>query len=266
MDVDRIVKMLSEYREDERFKALGPRIGELDRSGSCERPVAVNRMSRQHGEVRHWRKGATKAPMAEITIFTRCRTCKSCLAATSREWRNRAIAECDAASRTWFGTLTLNPDNHVAVDSICATEIRDFWELPTAKKFAARNAVVVHLVQKYLKRLRKQTGQRFRYLCVTERHDGARTSDYYQDRPHVHLLLHEFVGQTFPKRVLEEQWNHGFTSFKLADRAAAFYVSKYISKSAEVRVRASKAYGNTNELNESDELVNNNDLSHRRMF
>lgn len=182
--------------------------------------------------------------MAEITIHTRCRKCAECMAAAAREWRIRAIAECDAAARTWFGTLTFNPDNHVAIDHVCATEHRNFWELPVEGKFAARNVVAVHLVQKYLKRLRKESGQRFRYLCVTERHDSARTSELYKDRPHIHLLLHEFAGQTFPKSLLQKQWNHGHSTYKLADRSAAFYVSKYISKAVEVRARASLHYGN----------------------
>ena len=47
------------------------------------------------------------------------------------------------------------------------------------------------------------------------------------------------------KRILEDAWKLGFTSFKLVEPASstASYVTKYLTKSALARVRASVHYG-----------------------
>ena len=98
----------------------------------------------------------------------------------------------------------------------------------------------------YLKRLRKNSGHAFRYLLVTERHDSVKTAPELRNRPHLHMLLHEFANQPLRKSFLEQEWPYGFSSWRLTQgNAAAFYVSKYISKAAEVRTRASLQYGRT---------------------
>lgn len=92
---------------------------------------------------------------------------------------------------------------------------------------------------KSLKRMRKNTKSRFRYIAVFERHcDGY---------PHLHLLLHE-QGQPLTKRDIQAEWRLGFSQCKLVDQGpkAAFYVAKYLSKEAAARVRASLRYGNDN--------------------
>jgi len=48
------------------------------------------------------------------------------------------------------------------------------------------------------------------------------------------------------ERVLRRQWTLGFSKFNLVDEKdprAAHYVCKYLSKTAEARVRASLQYG-----------------------
>lgn len=86
----------------------------------------------------------------------------------------------------------------------------------------------------FFKRVRKNSGQPLRYCLFTEKHrDGF---------PHYHALIHE-RGEAIPRRDIEAEWKFGFTSFRLADVNAARYVSKYVSKDAQARVRASIRYG-----------------------
>ena len=76
-----------------------------------------------------------------------------------------------------------------------------------------------------------------RYVLVAERHkDGW---------PHYHALVHE-RGPMVTKRELQGQWKLGFTAFKLvdmSDKAVPYYVTKYLSKQALARIRASLKYG-----------------------
>lgn len=245
MDVDRLQALYTERMHDENFVVLGPRRGELHVSGNCTQPVTVVRWSRAHGETKKWGKGAKPAPMMEITFFTRCRRCPACQQQTAREWRARAINEIEASARTWFGTLTLSPASHYVVDTICATRERDFWSLPQEKKFAAQSKVAGAEVTKWLKRVRKQADLPFRYLLAVERHDSAKTSIEMRNRPHMHILVHEYEGLPLKKSILRDQWEQlGFSRWKLTDGIqGAFYVTKYITKSVECRLRASIDYG-----------------------
>lgn len=72
---------------------------------------------------------------------------------------------------------------------------------------------------------------------VAERHKSG--------LPHYHALVHE-VHQLYPVtyRILTDAWDYGHIHAKLVQGpAAARYCAKYLSKSAEARVRASGAYG-----------------------
>lgn len=119
-----------------------------------------------------------------------------------------------------------------------------------------------------------------RYLLVCEAHDGARTSDEMRMRPHFHILIHDldndgrflageplqallngesgdwlqrkfktrdgwkagaFVKDTAPMR---RAWEHGHTRFQWChDEKTASYLTKYLSKTLDARVRASQGYG-----------------------
>lgn len=91
-------------------------------------------------------------------------------------------------------------------------------------------------IDRFLKRVRKN-GAPFRYLLVSEAHkDGF---------PHFHMLIHE-AASPLTKRLLESNWRLGYSQFRLVNNAeprSAFYVCKYLAKSALTRVRASKRYG-----------------------
>lgn len=178
-------------------------------------------------------------------LSVRCRKCQACLAFRSRLWTARAINECVLVNgRTWFGTLTAAPavrfQWQVRASQSAMTRRREPWhDLDAQTKFKAICDVASAELTKWLKRIRKNSGARLRYLLVTEAHkDGS---------PHWHCLIHE-AGGTVTKRVMEQAWRSGFSQFRLvdADKRAALYVCKYLAKSALARVRASQGYGRVN--------------------
>lgn len=159
-----------------------------------------------------------------LYLDTPCRKCHRCLKNRQRLWSSRARTELKSSSRTWLGTLTINPHQ------------RFIFSLQAGSRDYHRSARIIGAeVTKFLKKLRKAK-HRFRYVLVMEAH-----KDGY---PHVHLLLHE-VGPQIPKRELQKHWKHGFSNWKLADKdaRAAHYVTKYLAKDMRTRVRASQRYG-----------------------
>lgn len=170
--------------------------------------------------------------MLRVMTDVRCRKCASCRRARAREWRARAQIECARADRTWFGTLTLRPEEAYRLE--CAARRRAQGGEVTPSLFAAESA---EWLTRYLKRVRKSAHGKLRYLCVMELHQSG--------LPHWHLLVHERGGRT-SERTLRGQWYHGFTKWKLTEGTReAGYVTKYLTKSAEARVRASQKYGET---------------------
>jgi len=160
-----------------------------------------------------------------IIVATPCRKCHQCLRNRQKLWAARARTEITLSSRTWFGTLTINP--HWRFILSCRSGSRDFHQ---------SYREVGKEVTKYFKRLRKE-GHRFRYLMVMEAHKNG--------YPHVHLFIHE-IAEGISKRELQSQWQLGYSSFKLVDETegnAARYVTKYLSKDARHRIRGSIKYG-----------------------
>lgn len=175
-----------------------------------------------------------------VDVAVRCRKCPKCLQARAAHWRIRAMQECSQAPRTWFGTMTLDPAEQFKALSRARLRLAqhgdDFDALPAEAQFAKRTAEVGPEVQKWLKRLRKNSGASFRYLIVVEAHKSG--------LPHWHCLIHE-LSVPLRHRVLQSTWRLGFSSWKLVhDNRHAAYVCKYLSKSSLARVRASKTYGN----------------------
>lgn len=176
-----------------------------------------------------------------LEIETRCRECFKCLRHRRLRWYFRARDEIARSPRTWFATLTANPDyqhlwlsqarSHLARQGVDydALDERDRWgEL---LRYANKEITL------YVKRLRKAELV-FRYLCVTEQHKSG--------NPHWHMLIHE-TDFTRPVRwaSLAGKWRAGFGQYKLVehDRKGAGYVAKYLGKSLASRVRASEGYG-----------------------
>lgn len=185
----------------------------------------------------------------QVTLEAPCRKCPECLRKRAAMWRFRAIAEIAQAERTWFGTLTARPEEHYRLDLLASGRKANFEFLTDAEKFPWRAKEYGREVTRYLKRLRENSGVPLRYLCVTEIHDGERTSPEMRGRPHVHLLMHEFPGSPIRKSRLEADWHLGYSSWKLVQGVkAAMYICKYISKANDARVRASIDYGRNNDL------------------
>lgn len=216
---------------------------EWDISGNCQTPSTVERFHRCPDGVK---------PNAWIILQTRCRKCPPCLRARARMWTERAIIETSMWPRTWWITLTFKPElqqqalwrarQRVSKSSMYPGDPRgDFDHLGFRDRFAEVHRQLGPQVTAWLKRVRKEAGTRFRYLCVAEYHKSG--------DPHYHLLLHELVGYApVRKAVMRDQWSMlGFSKFKLVEadggENACRYVCKYASKTSAARVRASQKYG-----------------------
>lgn len=205
-------------------------------SGKCQAPVTVDRFKRAGSRI------------LTIEYEVRCRKCSWCMSQRQKYWALRArqeIALCPG--RTWFGTFTLRPSERLRVLSLARKRCRhngidyDAQDPPT--KFGDLVREINPLVTLWLKRVRKQVdtrkkGATLRYLIVVETHkDGF---------PHWHLLVHESEENAVLHADLRDNWVHGFSHFRLADREdnrTAYYVCKYLSKTMCARVRASSFYG-----------------------
>lgn len=216
----------------------GERFGEWDvhYAGNCERPMRLKRSANN---------GACFA-----TMHVRCRTCKPCLKANMWRWLRSMEAHIldghAKGQRTWFGTLTLRPEAQqdtlrtaweIWMANATGSGVPEWWDDPKCDlRFAFHRAVLVEELKKYWKRLRK-AGCRMKYIVVFERHKSG--------YPHMHFLLHE-VGEPITKATMQRHWTHGFTQVKLVraehSRKAAYYVSKYLSKSKQARQIASLRY------------------------
>lgn len=219
--------------------SIGPTLVRYPAAGDCSSPVYREMVSR-HPEGDALLSETSGRLLATVEIDVRCRRCDNCLRHRARLWRARAIAETDHAARTWFGTLTLSPDAHYR--ALCAADLRlrrqgvTFGSLTSSEQFLERHREISREITLWLKRVRKESDAKIRYLLVCEAHKSG--------LPHYHILIHE-CDEAKPVRVrtLQGQWRQGFSSFKLVDRHAAPYVTKYLSKALLARVRASGAYG-----------------------
>lgn len=226
----------------------------LHYAGNCQRPVVM----KQNDVTRLFTATAV-----------RCRRCKACLEARKYHWGRRAEREtalCAAAGlRTWFGTLTFRPDANVELQHRAWSRLGEIpeWFEQTEKRsyfcekrqrrieyeayvcdrrFELMRDEALDEVKKFWKRLRN-SGHKFSYLCVFERHRSG--------EPHVHFLLHEKVAP-IRKRELQAHWPLGHTNVSIvggssarsaAPDKAAWYVVKYLSKAVQARQVASLRYG-----------------------
>lgn len=185
--------------------------------------------------------GRNTAIPTTVEMTVKCRKCDWCREQRRRLWAARALHETKVSIRTWFGTITLSPDEQVRAASRARMKLAaqgiDFDSLPRSEQFLLRHANIQPAITKWLKRVRKQSKAKFRYLLVAEHHKTG--------LPHYHILVHECDPATpVRKGLLQAQWPHGFTSFKLvSDPKAATYVCKYLAKTSLARVRASSRYG-----------------------
>lgn len=153
--------------------------------------------------------------------FVRCRKCWPCQKQKRAMWVARMHAENRMCPRSWFVTLTYRNVKYYGYPE----------------------------VQKWLKRVRKTTGYRFKYICTTE-FESSGERDYH---PHHHLIIYGPID--LQKRHLRSEWDQGTTHARLTDSPDIrdvngrpigdpfWYVAKYVIKGTE-RVRASSGLGN----------------------
>lgn len=219
-----------------------------DCSGYCESPVSITCggykptvLSDAQPNLRQaaWAPG-DKNPMY-LDMLVQCRQCPTCLRARARRWRGWIVDELRIAPRTWFGTLTVEPQWRAAYRLKALRGGGEFKN--AADEFRSLHHQIGKDLTKFLKRVRKGNEDhpgphRFRYVLVCEAHkDGF---------PHYHMMIHE-VDPVAPvrKELLRGAWHQGFSVWKLVDdnEKAAWYAAKYLSKSNLARVRASLDYG-----------------------
>lgn len=194
-----------------------------DISNGCSKPFELTLSSAPPPDKILQKVNIPDGKIRHIDISCPCRKCEPCLKNRRILWRRRMRHEINQSNRTWFGTFTINPHQRFVFSMRAGT--RDY--------FASYGEISKELT-KYFKRLRK-AGFKFRYVVVAEAH-----KDGY---PHLHCLIHE-VSTPIPKRRLQSEWPHGYTTFKLVeDASAVYYVTKYLSKDARTRIRASLKYG-----------------------
>lgn len=168
-----------------------------------------------------------------------CRKCPKCLQFRQMQWREKALAEIERSwsegRRTWVVCLSFSP---VHLAGIYMEARRKFGVLGDVSTRQLEWAAYRH-VQKYFKRLRKAKCE-FRYLAVYERGEKS-------GRSHYHLLLHEAGSKPIVKNAhLEALWRSQVHARLIGrDEAGvnASYVTKYATKSLEIRLRASSKYG-----------------------
>lgn len=219
-----------------------------DISGDCYNPwttILEGRPEAPHGEKTIIVGPGLQKP-GVLELETRCRKCERCLKHRMRRWAGAVRREHAASSRTWFGTLTLSPDEHwkaqMRATARLAAQGIDFDALDDSAQFLERHRAIGPDLTKYVDRVRKESGAKLRYLLVAEVHESG--------LPHYHMLYHEQpLGGVVRHRTLSTQWKLGFERWRLANTQKSednpTYLCKYLSKSLLARVRASQGYGVT---------------------
>jgi hypothetical protein len=191
------------------------------------------------------------------TLDVRCRRCAKCKRHRARLWAARARDETASSERTWFGTLTLSADNALRVRFAAERDLaKRGWQSAEieARTFDEMVRILGHEITLFLKRVRKNSEARIRYIFVSEMHTGGGA---HHGMVHFHCLIHENSGSV-SKRCLEAAWRHGFSQFRLVDKQdtrTPYYVTKYLTKAdTSARMRASTQYGRNTLRNISERM------------
>lgn len=205
-----------------------------DVAADCSNPryVEVSYTDQVRSRWRTWR--------GNVEYTVPCRICDNCRRRRRRHWTARIRAELDQATRSWFGTLTLSPENHFRQTALTQMRLKRqgvLWDhLDENDKFRETVATIGEEITLFFKRVRKNSGAIVRYCLVAERHKSG--------LPHFHVVVHHAAVPVLHKH-LARAWPLGFSDFRLVDDKgkAARYVAKYLTKALATRVRSSARYG-----------------------
>lgn len=144
-----------------------------------------------------------------------CGKCMPCKIQKVSEWSTRMMFEAETSGSAYMITLTYNNKSRPELNSI--------WKRD---------------VQLFLKRFRKETGQKVRYFCCGEY--GSKT-----DRPHYHMILFGWKppvddltylkttkkgSRLFSSATVARTWTAGFNSLGAVNRHSCRYTAKYLYK------------------------------------
>jgi len=214
------------YKLAAKFAAKGGKKGQYSYQApwtpKCDNPVSVFMVAPGHAP-------SNQRPI-EVDMLVPCRKCETCLKVKSNLWRRRALREVALSVRTWSVTLTFSTP-HLA---ICSAKAMEMGRRGTFAKRMERAAYSE--IQLFLKRVRKNSGRQIKYLAVCEHGEQ-------QGRIHYHVLIHE-RGGPISKRQIEGSWP-SISHCRLVRNAErqAGYVVKYVTKSPDAPIRASRSYG-----------------------
>lgn len=154
-----------------------------------------------------------------IEKYVRCGQCIGCRLDNARSWGVRGVHEAKMHDKASFLTLTVD-DEHM------------YWSTQSGEQ-----TLNYDVVQKFFKRLRKNTGQSFRYICCGEY--GSNTH-----RPHYHVLLYgldfkedryfyklnKYGDPYFISPFLDDTWQQGNCCIGQVNFQTCAYVGRYVTK------------------------------------
>lgn len=161
-----------------------------------------------------------------------CRKCLGCRLDHSHMWADRILMELPYAEQSWFLTLTY--------DDMYVPEA-DLVSRSTGEILSRGQTLVKKHVQDFLKRLRFNSGQKFRYFLAGEY--GSKTL-----RPHYHMILFglslteddlharpkNFEGdQYWTSDLISKCWHYGYHIVGKVTWESAAYVARYTLKKAK---------------------------------
>lgn len=168
----------------------------------------------------------------DMEVTVPCGRCTSCRLEYSRQWAVRCMHEQTQHKDAMFVTLTIAPEH-----------IQTVWDWKSAKKGEKRtkeklneHSISKVSLQRFFKRLRKQTGADIRYFACGEYGDTTH-------RPHYHAIIY---GYDFPDKMihtktkngdllfkseqLQKIWGFGFCLIGEVTFQSAAYVARYVMK------------------------------------
>lgn len=174
-------------------------------------------------------------------VYIPCGKCIGCKLDYGKQWSNRIMLESKDYEHNWFITLTYDNElkadgsyKHLPTTLLLNTDDEgkyiDHARIPTLRKKD---------LQDFLKRLRKNSGQKFRYYACGEY--GS-----VNGRPHYHICLLNFRindlkfdymsgdGYKFyTSEFISNTWKNGLISINEMTRETASYTARYCMKKAE---------------------------------